>query len=127
MNAQIIEKDGQPEWAVIPFAEYQQLLELAERAQDISEAEQARQSIAEGEEETIPAEVVNRLFLEQENPLKVWREYRGFTQDELAQAANVGKSYISQIETGKKTGSVKVIKALADVLQLDMDNLIAAV
>jgi len=41
MNVQIIEKDGQPEWAIIPYQEYQQLLELKEKLDDIHEIDSA--------------------------------------------------------------------------------------
>jgi hypothetical protein len=41
MNVQILEKDGQPEWAIIPYQEYQQLLELKEELDDIHEFDTA--------------------------------------------------------------------------------------
>lgn len=36
----------------------------------------------------------------------------------------VGKSYLSQIEAGKKTGSPRVLRALAAALRVDMDDLV---
>ena len=35
MNVQVIEKGGKPEWAVIPYQDFERLLEDAEMAQDI--------------------------------------------------------------------------------------------
>ena len=60
-----------------------------------------------------------------DHPLKIWREYRQVIQELLGTTAGVGKSYISQIESGSKSGSAKVLKALAEVLQVDVDDLMA--
>lgn len=123
MSVQIIEKDGQPEWAVIPYSEYQKLVELAEDVQDIADAEDAINAIQSGEE-TYPLELVERLTLGNEHPIKVWREYRELSQESLACAVDVGKSYISQIESGKKNGSAKVLKAIAKILEVDLEDLL---
>lgn len=44
-------------------------------------------------------------------------------QEALGKAAGVGKSYISQIENTGKTASTKVLKALAEALDVGMDDL----
>ena len=123
MSVQVIEKNGVPEYAVIPYKEYQRLVEQAEEAQDLTDAQAAVRAIEEGEE-TIPDEVVERLLSGEEHPIKVWREYRGLTQEALGERAGVGKSYISQLEARSKSGSTRVIKALAGVLGVDMDDLL---
>ncbi len=124
MNAQvqIIERDGKPEYAVVPFDLYERLLSLAEDAQDIAAADAAMAELARGEDEIIPGDIAHRL-LAGENPVRVWREYREMTQDELAVTVGVGKSYISQIEAGKKPGSVAVLKRMAQALRVDLDDL----
>ena len=123
MSVQVIEKNGVPEYAVIPYKEYQRLVEKAEEAQDLTDAEAAVRAIEEGEE-TVPEAVVERLLSGEEHPIKVWREYRGLTQEILGERAGVGKSYISQLEARSKSGSIRVIKALADALGVDMDDLL---
>ena len=123
MSVQVIEKNGVPEYAVIPYKEYQRLVEKAEEAQDLTDAEAAVRAIEEGEE-TVPEAVVERLLSGEEHPIKVWREYRGLTQKSLGERAGVGKSYISQLEARSKSGSTRVIKALADALSVDMDDLL---
>jgi DNA-binding XRE family transcriptional regulator len=125
MSAQIIEREGKPEYAVLPYHEYLKLLELAEDVRDESDAADATRELASGEDEAIPAHVVARLVAGEDHPLKVWREHRGATQEALGKSASVGKSYISQIEAGSKVGSAKVLKALAEALQVDMDDLLA--
>lgn len=124
MSVQIIEKEGKPEYAVIPYEDYQKLLELAEDASDLTDADKAMGELARGEDELVPAEVTERLLSGNEHPLKVWREHRGMTQEELGATANVGKSYISQIEAFKKVGSVSVLRALAAAVGTDMDDLL---
>ena len=122
MNVQIIEKDGNPEWAVVPYVTYQQLLEDAEMLQDVQDYDAAMQSIADGEE-LIPGEVVNAL-VNGENPIRVWREYRGMTQAHLAKVAEISVPYLSQLESGKRTGSPGVLSAIARGLDLTLDDLI---
>lgn len=122
MNVQIIEKDGNPEWAVVPYVTYQQLLEDAEMLQDVQDYDAAMQAIADGEE-LIPGEVVYAL-LDGENPIRVWREYRGMTQPQLAKVAEISVPYLSQLETGKRKGSTDVLLAVAKGLDLTLDDLI---
>lgn len=124
MSTQIIERGGKPEYAVLPYDEYLALLELAEDVRDTEDAREAMRELASGEDETIPAEIADRLISRDEHPLKVWREYRELTQEALGSVAGVGKSYISQIEAGSKSGSAKVLKALAEVLCVDMADLL---
>lgn len=126
MNAQvqIIERDGQPEYAVVPIETYRRLLALAEDMEDIRAYDRAMAEIDRGEDEVLPADVAERLLSGETHPLRVWREYRGLTQQQLAQAVGVGKSYISQIETGKKQAAVGVLQALSRTLAVDMEDLV---
>jgi DNA-binding XRE family transcriptional regulator len=121
MNVQIIEKDGNPEWAVIPYKDYIRLLAEAETLQDVRDYDSALEAIKQGEE-TIPSEVVYAI-LDGENPIRVWREYRGLTQQKLAEAAGISKPYLSQLETGKRTGRTKVLSAIAKALNLTLDDI----
>lgn len=80
--------------------------------------------MAEGGDELIPAVIVERLLAGNEHPLKIWREYRGLTQKALGAIAGTGKSHISQIESGHKRASTKIIIALAAALNVDIEDLI---
>jgi DNA-binding XRE family transcriptional regulator len=122
MSVQIIERDGRPEWAVIPYAEYQRMVARLEELQDVADAEAALAAIDRGDEELIPGEIVDRLH-GGENRLKIWREYRGLTQAALAGAADVSQGMITMIETGRRGGSVAVLKRLAGALRLEVDDL----
>ena len=120
MKVQIIEKNGKPEWAVIPYREYRRLSEAAEMAEDVRDFDEA----VSRDEEAVPHAMVQRLVTG-ERPVKVWREYRGLTQAALARAARITPAYLSQIETGAREGSVRVLTALARTLQVDVEDLVA--
>ena len=122
MSAQIIERDGKPEWAVLPYETYIELVEQAEMLQDVQDYDAVKAALARGEEELVPGEVAYAL-LKRENPIKVWRSYRGLAQPELAARAGVSVPYLSQLETGKRKGSLEVLNAIARALNLSLDDL----
>lgn len=74
-------------------------------------------------DECFPASFVDKL-MDSDHKIRVWREYRNLTTTELAQRVGVSQSYISDIENGKKDGSIKVIKAIADALDADIETII---
>lgn len=119
MSVQFIEQNGQKQYAVVPVADYEKLLEKAEMLDDIAAYDQALAS----EDELIPAEIVNRL-LNGENKIKVWREHRGLTQSGLAESCNMAQASIAQMESGKRTGTVAALKKIAETLNVDLDDLV---
>jgi DNA-binding XRE family transcriptional regulator len=124
MKPQIIRKDGKPEYAVVPYDDYRKLLADAEMLADLVAYDAAKKALAGGEEELIPAAVIDRL-LDDENPIRVWREYRGLTSAQLATACGVTVAAISQLESGKRQPSVALLKKLAAALRVDLEQLIA--
>ncbi len=123
MTVQIIERDRKPEWAVMPYEMYQQLLEDAEMLQDIRDYEVAKKAL-QSDEELIPSNVTYSI-LDGDKPIKVWRKYRGMTQRELAEMAGITKAYLSQIETGKRTGTTDILTKLARALGLTLDEIVS--
>ena len=123
MSVQIIEKNGQPEWAVLPYEEYQRLVAEAEMLQDIRDYDEIKLALANGEEELIPSEVTYAL-LDGENPIRVWRDYRGLTQQQVAKAAGISKPYLSQLESGQRKGTAEVLAAVAKALNVSLDDLV---
>lgn len=123
MNVQVIERNGAPEWAVLPYADYEKLLDLLEGVQDAADVARVRAALGRGDEETLPDTVVARL-LAGESPLRVWREYRGLSQVDLAGAAGVTQSMVTMIETGRRKGQASTLKRLADALRVDVDDLV---
>ena len=85
----------------------------------------AKAALENGEDDFIPSEVVDAL-IDSENPVKVWREFRGLTQQQIADAAGISKPYLSQIETGKRKGSTDILSALAKALHVTLDEVVAS-
>lgn len=123
MKTQVISENGKPVYAVLPYPEYLLLVERAEMLDDIQSFDDAKNSIAKGEEELIPASVINALA-KGENPIKVWREYRQFTQQQIAEKAGISVPYVSQLETEKRQASLEIMRKLASVLNVDIEELI---
>ncbi len=123
MSVQVINLNGQPEYAVLPYADYQRLLEQAEMLEDVEAYDNARADLAGGKEELIPSNVALSL-IRGDNPIRVWREYRKLTQIQLAKEAGITDSFLSQIETGKRKASVVVLSAIASALKLDVDDIL---
>lgn len=88
----------------------------------LSDEELYDRADAEGGE-SFPAEVVDRLLAGQ-NPIRVYRDHCGMTQGALAAAAGIHPVYLSQIETGRRTGSARTLAAIAEALGVTVDELI---
>ena len=123
MNIQVIEREGKPEWAILPYEEFLQLMEQAEMLQDISDYDQIVKAVETGEEETVPAELAYAL-MEGENPVKAWRECRSLSQKQLADMADISIPFLSQIESGKRKASTKIMARLAKALRVLIDDLV---
>jgi DNA-binding XRE family transcriptional regulator len=95
---------------------------MAEDALDIQAAIRA-EARAKAGEEYFPGELVARL-VDGEPALRVWREYRGFSQQALGEKVGLSKMTISGIETGKRDTSSRNWRKLADALSVDIDDLI---
>lgn len=116
---QFIERDGKREFAVIPIELYERLSAAFEDAEDAALFDAVR---AADDGFRIPAAVANAL-LDGDQPVKVWREHHGLTQDALAAKAGISKAYLCQIETRKRIGAIKTLKAIADALAISIDDL----
>ncbi len=68
------------------------------------------------DEDDLPEDILNALTAREESPVKTLRKHRGYTQAELAREAGISRPYLTEIETGKKDGSIRAMKALAEVL-----------
>jgi DNA-binding XRE family transcriptional regulator len=77
---------------------------------------------SDSNQDRIPLEVVKRLIAD-ENPLKVWREHRGLTQQALACAAGLPPSTIARLESGERKGPVDQMRKLAGALGINHDTL----
>lgn len=111
------------EMVTITREEYDHLREAAEDLADIRVYDRNKAALVAGEEELIPAEYANRIF-NGESAIRVYREFRGLTQSQLADLAGLNRVYLTQIEGGKRNGSIEVIRSIAFNLQVSVDDLI---
>jgi DNA-binding XRE family transcriptional regulator len=118
MKTQVIEKKGR-QFAVVPLDEFEQLVQDAETLRDIRAYDAAKSR----REEAFPSEVAKRL-VSGESPIRVFRDYRGLTQEKLAKSAKIARPYLAEIEAGRKEGSVTVLKAIAKVLKLELADIV---
>ncbi len=123
MSVQIIKQGNKPEWAVVPYETYLQLVEKAEMLQDVQDYDSAKAALERGEDELVPSDVIYAI-LDGENPIKAWREYRGLSQQETAQKAGISVPYLSQLEKNKRKGSLDVLTAIARVLSVSLEQIV---
>ena len=58
-------------------------------------------------------------------PIQAFREYRGLTLQELSDGTGLAVSYISEIERGRKSGSVSALTRIAKALGTTIDALVS--
>ena len=109
----------------IATVEYDHLCAMVEELADMRAALSVEARIEAGTEELVPATVADRL-IDGENPLRVWRDYRGISQSGLARAAGVDRVQLADIEAGRANGSVGTLAALVDALGVTLDDLVLA-
>ena len=100
-NVQIIEQNGKPAFAVIPYPEYLKLFP---------------------DEDSVPHEVVGLIVKKDFNLAKAWRIHLGLTQKEVAKRAGISQSALSQIEKTENSRSATLEK-LAKAMGLTISQL----
>ena len=113
------------EMATLPRAEYERLKKLAlEAEEDAGTARavaRAKKEIADGQT-LLPMEVVNRIANE-ENVIRVLREFREFSQAEFVAKVGITQGYLSDLETGKRKGPLELHQRIARALGVPLDLL----
>ena len=92
MSVQVIMRDGQAEYAVLPWAEYQALLRAAGQATTETAAEPARKALGQ---------------------LKSLREAQGQSLEQLARAVGISPHYLGLIESGEREPDEAIKRGLA--------------
>jgi len=108
---------------ILSRREYDRLIEAAgEDAADAEAARRALDRIRKGEHSLTSAEVDELLAAK--TPLAFYRKRAGLTQAALAERAGIAQGFLSEIEAGRKSGEVKTLRRIADVLKISLDDLI---
>jgi DNA-binding XRE family transcriptional regulator len=118
-----------PDMVTLPRAEYEALISRLEDAEDNAvidrlEARIEREGFAAATADYMSGELVARLVAG-EHPIRIWRAHRGMTREALAAAAGVSPSYLSEIETRRKPGSLDAMIKLAAALRVSLDDIAA--
>lgn len=100
MNVQVIMREGQPEYAVLPWSEYQALLQAAA----------GRAGTAEG----APREASSELA--KLTQLSALREARSMSQEDLARTVGISPHYLALFESGERRPDGAIARALARAL-----------
>jgi len=103
---QILDHDGTPMFVVIPYDEYLDLIERWDR------------------ELTIPQEVIEKTVLEEKSKMRAWREYKKFSQKDVAERMNVSQAAYSQMEKPGANLRRTTLKKIADALGIHVEQLI---
>ena len=103
----------------IERSRYETLLEAEQDLEDIRTIQEFRANPTEG----IPSDVMGRLLAD-ENPVLVYREWRGLAQAELARRAGLHRAQVHDIENGKRRGSVDTLKKIAQALDVSLDLIV---
>lgn len=112
---------------VLTRDEYENLANAKMTDEDIQDAAAVlnfRERMAAGEEELLPLEMVERLALGEDHPIRVWRQYRGMKVKDLAATIGVTPNFLSMVERGKKDGSLKLYLKIARALKVTLDDLV---
>ena len=129
-DIQIIRTPSGEEMVVLPRSEFDRLVSLAsgqsadDDAADLRDHDRAMAEFRAGRDEGLTADEM-RALLAAPTPLAFWRKRRGLTQQELAEKAGMPQAYVSQLEAGKRQGSTAKLRALAQALDVRINDLMA--
>ena len=108
-NHQILNHNGKPAFAVIPYAEYLRLVEYAGARPD--------------EEVMLPHAVVKMSTLGGMSLIRAWREHLGLTQEEVARRMGISQPAYAKIEGGKTQPRIATCKRLAAAMGVEWEQL----
>jgi DNA-binding transcriptional regulator YiaG len=103
MDLQVISRNGEPEYAVLPWAQYQALLKAAGLSP---------QSVAEPVPASIAA-VADAAELPGLDQLAALRTAKGLEVSQLARTVGISPSYLEMIESGERKPDAAILRSLA--------------
>jgi DNA-binding transcriptional regulator YiaG len=108
MNIQVISRDGEPEYAVLPWAHYQALLRAAGREPDTAAGIET--GTETGPEQVATAAAADLPSLSQ---LGALRQAKGLEVAQLARTVGISPSYLDLIESGTREPDAAIRRSLA--------------
>ena len=115
------------EMIIMSRNDFDHLRDAATMSDDVIAYDAAKQALADGDDEMLPADMVKRM-LAGESPVKVWRDHRGIKQGEMAKQLGMLQPQLSKIEaTADGLKSLQMAARIANILDVDVDDLVAEV
>ncbi len=102
-NYQTIQKNGKPEYVVVPYKDFIQVAHLLPK-------------------KTYPQEVIELIVLKEYSHIRAWREYRKLSQLEMANHLGISQPAYSKIEASKRPRKVTKEK-VANILRISLELL----
>ncbi len=119
------QKTARGEVAILPRKDYEALVAKAAEADENKGTARlvalGRDAVAAGAP-LLPKDVVDRLA-KGDNPVRVLREWRDKPQDYISLKTGLSQGYISDLETGRRNGTIAALRLVADVLKVPIDLL----
>ncbi|GAB3106167.1 helix-turn-helix transcriptional regulator [Aestuariicella hydrocarbonica] len=131
MSVQVIMKDGRPEWAVLPYTEYEALLARVEALESGAPAPASTEIRAEDSRnlrKTMMEQLQNVASVSQagsfqgEKAAKL-RLSKGLDEAHIAREIGISPVYLKQIESGEREPSEPILRNIARALGVDVNEL----
>ena len=120
---QIIKTPKGEELVVLSRADYEALLQRAdhdaEDADDIAIYDVRKAELVAGG--VVLPEAVSAAMLRGESRLKAIRNWRDMTQLHVSMRTDIGQGYLSDLESGRRTGTPETVAKLAKVLDVPVE------
>ena len=132
MSVQVIMKDGRPEWAVIPYAQYEALLVAAgQTSPDLAVSPVTNVAAPTSSPVKSTASFFAGMKTSDQNSATFNAERfaaikaeQGKTSSAIAKDAGISPAYCDQIERGERQPSPAIIRGLAQALKINPDDLL---
>lgn len=106
---------------VLPLSEFEKMRPISNEGFEDMLDVRIINEIKSQDQETISGDFVNRIFIENENPIRVYREY---SMQYLANKVDITQGYLSNIETGKREGTISLYQKLALALDVAIEQIL---
>ena len=117
------------ELVLLTRAEFDELMALAseaeEEAADVAIYDARKAALDNDPNGLLPKEV-SAMMLRGDRLLKALRKWRDMTQMELAARTGLGQGYLSDLESGRRQGTVETLAVIAKALDVPPSWLIAS-
>jgi DNA-binding XRE family transcriptional regulator len=117
---QVIEQDGKPAFYVVPADVWERVREAVEEAEDLVAVERFDRD----DNGVRYPDPVAKALLAGSTPLRAWRQHLGMTAQALAASAGLSRPYLTQIESGRRTGTLATLERLAHALGVPVAALV---